>query len=300
MSRNVAASVRQRLRNRARAEGRPFDEVLQTLVLERFLYRLGQSPYRSQFVRKGALMLAAWRAPLARPTRDIDLLGRLDNSVEHVVSVIRVICAVPAPEDGLRFAVESVAGERITEAAAYAGVRVQLLAYLEKARIHVQLDIGFGDAVVPGPAPVQLPSILGFPAPQLQGYSRESLIAEKVQAMVYLGAVNSRMKDFYDLWLLATHFDFDGATLAQAIRETFRRRQTSFPTDLVAWSVDFAMERSRQAMWQAFVRRHQAEDAPAALQEAVAVIAAFLQPVVSALTEGKPFAFRWRTGGPWE
>lgn len=107
------------------------------------------------------------------------------------------------------------------------------------------------------------------------------------------------MKDFYDLWLLATHFDFDGLTLAQAIRETFRRRQTSFPTDLEAWSADFALERSRQAMWQAFVRRHRADDAPATLQEAIAVIAAFLQPVISALTEGRPFPLHWRAGGPW-
>jgi hypothetical protein len=299
MTRNVAASVRQRLLNHARAEGRPFNEVLQYFGLERFLYRLGRSPYRHQFVLKGALMFTVWQSPLLRPTRDIDLLGRLDNAVEHIVAAIQAICQEPAPEDGLRFDAESILGERIIEEADYEGVRVRFTAYLGTARIPMQIDVGFGDPLVPGPSLVRLPTILNFPPPEVQGYSRESAIAEKLQIMVYLGEVNSRMKDFYDMWLLATHFDFDGPTLAQAIRETFRWRQTALPLNPVAFSAAFAQDRERQAQWVAFIRRLHLEDAPATLHEAIQVIAAFLQPVIQVLSKGQRFDRRWSAGGPW-
>ena len=299
MTRNVAASVRQRLLNYARAGGRPFNEVLQYFALERFLYRLGCSPYRHQFVLKGALMFTVWQSPLPRPTRDIDLLGRLDNSVEHVVAAIQAICQEPAPEDGLRLDAESVLGQRIIETANYEGVRVRFTAYLGTARIPMQIDVGFGDPLVPGPSLVQLPTILDFPPPELQGYSRESAIAEKLQIMVYLGEVNSRMKDFYDIWLLATHFDFDGPILAQAIRETFRWRQTALPRTPVAFSDAFAQDREKQAQWVAFIGRHRLEDAPATLHETIHVIAAFLRPVIQALSEGQRFDQRWSPGGLW-
>jgi len=299
MTQNVAASVRQRLLNHARAGGRPFNEVLQYFALERFLYRLGRSPYRHQFVLKGALMFTVWQSPLPRPTRDIDLLGRLDNSVEHVVSTIQVICQEPAPEDGLRFAAESVLGQRIIETANYEGVRVRFTAYLGTARIPMQIDIDFGDPLVPGPSLVRLPTILDFPPPEVQGYSRESAIAEKLQAMVYLGEVNSRMKDFYDVWLLATHFDFDGSILTQAIHETFRWRQTTLPRTPVAFTDAFAQDHEKQAHWEAFMGRHRLEDTPATLHEAIQVVAAFLQPVIQALSEGQRFDRRWPPGGPW-
>jgi hypothetical protein len=299
MTRDVAASVRQRLLNHARAEGRPFNEILQYFALERFLYRLGRSPYHHQFVLKGALMFTVWQSPFPRPTRDIDLLGRLNNSVEHVVSAIQAICQEPVTEDGLRFDAESVLGQRIIETANYEGVRVRFTAYLGIARIPMQIDIGFGDPLVPGPTLVQLPTILDFPPPELQGYSRESAIAEKLQIMVYLGEVNSRMKDFFDIWLLASHFDFDGSVLAQAIRETFRWRQTALPRIPVAFTDAFAQDREKQAQWAAFTSRHRLEDTPATLHEAIQVIAAFLQPVIQALSEGQRFDQRWPPGGPW-
>jgi hypothetical protein len=299
MTRNVAASVRQRLLNHAKAEGRPFNEVRQYFALERFLYRLGRSPYRRQFVLKGALMFTVWQSPFPRPTRDIDLLGRLDNSVEHVVSAIQAICQEPVLEDGLRFAAESIIGERIIEVANYEGVRVRFTAYLGTARIPMQIDIGFGDPLIAGPSLVRLPTILDFPPPEVEGYSRESAIAEKLQVMVYLGEVNSRMKDFYDVWLLATHFDFEGPILAQAIRETFRWRQTTLPRTPVAFSDDFARHREKQAQWVAFIGRHRLEDTPATLHEAIQVLAAFLQPVIQALAEGQRFDRRWVPGGPW-
>ena len=299
MTRDVVASVHRRLLNHARAEGRPFNEVLQYFALERFLYRLGCSPYRHQFVLKGALMFAVWQLPFLRPTRDIDLLGRLDNSVEHAVSAIKAICQEPVPEDGLRFGAESVVGERIIETANYEGVRVRFTAHLGPARIPMQIDIGFGDPLVPGPSLVRLPTILDFPPPELQGYSRESAIAEKLQIMVYLGEINSRMKDFYDIWLLATHFDFEGPILAQAVRETFRRRQTPLSPSPVAFSDAFAQDSEKQAQWTAFIGRHRLKDTPVTLHEAIQVIATFLQPVIQALSEGQPFDRRWSPGGPW-
>jgi len=301
MTQNVAASVRQRLLNHARAEGRPFNEVLQYFALERYLYRLGRSPYRHLFVLKGALMFTVWQSPFPRPTRDIDLLGRLDNTIEHVVSTIQAICQESAPEDGLRFAAESLVGERIVEAANYAGVRVRFAAYLGTARIPMQIDVGFGDPLVPGPSPVRLPTILDFPPPELQGYSRESAIAEKLQIMVYMGEVNSRMKGFYDVWLLATHFDFDGPVLAQAIHETFRWRQTTLSLTPVAFTDAFAQNREKQTQWLAFIRRHRLEEKemPATLHEALQVIAPFLQPVIQALSKGQRFDRHWSPGGPW-
>jgi hypothetical protein len=246
------------------------------------------------------LLFRAWQAPLARPTRDIDLLGRMDNAVEHVVAVIRAICQEPVPEDdGLRFDVSGVVGERITEAAEYEGVRVRLQATLETARIRLQVDVGFGDVLVPGPQAVQLPTLLDFPAPEMQGYSRESVIAEKYQALVYLGMLNSRMKDFYDLWLLATCFAFDGPVLARAIRETFQHRQTPLVETPAAFTAEFAEAREKQAQWQAFCRRQPANSQPPSLQETLNVVTAFLHPVTLALLHGSSFEQHWPPGGPW-
>lgn len=301
MIQNITASVHQRLLNYARAEGRPFNDVLQHFALERFLYRLGRSPHRDQFVLKGALMFTAWQSPSLRPTRDIDLLSQLDNSVERIVSAIQAICQEPAPEDGVHFDAGSIVGERIIETGNYAGVRVRFTAHLGTARIPMQVDVGFGDPLVPGPSLVRFPTVLDFPAPELQGYSRESAVAEKLQIMVYLGEVNSRMKDFYDVWLLATHFDFDGPVLAQAIHETFRWRQTALSSHPVAFSEAFARNREKRTQWTAFVRRHRFEerDVPRTLYEAIRVIAGFLQPVLQALSEGRRFDRRWSPGGPW-
>ncbi len=180
MTHNMAASVRQRLLNHAHAENRQFNELLQRYDLERFLYRLAESPYARQFVLKGAMMLLAWQGPAARPTRDIDLLGRMDSSIEHLVNVMRAVCRVEVPDDGVQFDSEHIQGEAITEDADYQGVRVSLLATIGAARIYLHVDVGFGDIVVPRAEKVELPTLLDFPAPVLQGYSRESAIAEKL------------------------------------------------------------------------------------------------------------------------
>jgi len=297
MTPDLAASVHRRLLNYARATGRPFNEVLQYFALERFLYRLARSPYRQSFVLKGALMLAAWQAPVSRPTRDIDLLGRLDNSPEHIVGVVQEICRQAAPEDGLRFDGESVVGEAILEAANYEGVWVRFSCYLGKARVPMQLDIGFGDALVPGPADVCLPALLDLPLAELQGYSRETAIAEKLQVIVALGELNSRMKDFFDIWLLASQYAFEGRILRRAIRATFARRGTPRSPDAAAFADGFPGAQ-QQAQWRAFMRRNQL-DTPTSLREAVEVIKVFLVPVLQALHTGRRFDRHWPPGGPW-
>ncbi len=302
MTQNVAASVHQRLLNRARAEGRPFNELLQYFAMERFLYRLGRSPYRDQFVLKGALMFMVWQVPFPRPTRDIDLLARMDNAVQYVTATIRDICEVTVPDDGLRFAAETVAGERTMEAADYAGVRVRFRAYLGNARIPMRVDVGFGDAVTPDPSVVRWPTLLDFPAPEVQGYSPESTIAEKVQIMVRLGEINSRMKDFFDVWLLGTRASFDGEILASALQATFRQRGTVIPASPVAFSDAFGVDPERQVQWEAFLRRYRVNEetgVPTTLAEVIRLIAGFIGPVLEAVSEGRRFERRWLPGGPW-
>ena len=212
-SRNASTSVRQRLLNRSRSERRPFNELLQYFAMERFLYRLSQSAHAHRFVLKGALMLRVWGSPEFRPTMDIDLLGRTRNAEAAIVSQMRDILMVNAGTDGLAFDPDSIQTERITEGADYDGIRIRFLGALGSARIHMQIDIGFGDVVYPAPKESNFPTILDFPAPRLLCYSRESSISEKFEAMVKLSMLNSRMKDFYDIWLMSRLFDFEGPKL---------------------------------------------------------------------------------------
>jgi len=296
---NVAASVHQRLLNKARQTGRPFNELLQYFAMERFLYRLSQSPHADKFVLKGALMLNVWRAPVSRPTMDIDLLGRTDNRVEAIVDIVREACLQDVQSDGVTFDATSVEGQGIAETAAYEGVRVQFRGNLGTARIVMQLDVGFGDPVVPSTELIEYPTILDLPAPRLRGYSMESTIAEKFEAMVKLGILNSRMKDFFDVWLLSRQFDFDGETLAAAISQAFSHRGTDLLAQPVALTTSFAEDASKTTQWRAFVRRNRLENAPTDFNSAVEAIAAFLGPVARVLSSGRPFVGSWRAPGPW-
>lgn len=192
--RDLAHSVHDRLLNRARETGRPFQELLTYFAMERFVYRLSVSPHANRFVLKGALMFAAWRAPRGRPTRDADFLGRGDSSVEGLVRTVREVCELAVEPDGLTFDASTVRGRRIREDQEYEGVSVRFTGRLGQARIAMRLDVGFGDVVVPAPEPIELPAMLpGFPPPRLQGYTRESVIAEKLEAMVMLGVINTRL-----------------------------------------------------------------------------------------------------------
>ncbi len=296
---NLAASVRQRLMNRARETNRPFQELLQYFAMERFLYRLANSPHADAFVLKGALMFTAWGGPATRPTRDIDFLARMDNGVEAVVSAITEVCAQAVEPDGLMFDSASVRGEAIKEDADYSGVRVTFLATLENARVPMQIDTGFGDVITPAATMTDYPVLLDFSAPRLRGYPRETVVAEKFEAMTKLGLLNSRMKDFFDLWQLSRQFEFAGPTLATAIERTFAHRNTPINPRPTALTPTFGRDPAKQAQWQGFVRKSKLADVPGTLQAVIDDLVPFLEPVASAIGAGVKFERTWPAGGPW-
>jgi len=224
---NMAASVRQRLLNVARERKEDFGLVLTKYGLERVLYRISESKYRESFVLKGALLFELWLQRRYRPTRDADFLARGENNPARFVKVFQEICEMQVEDDGLRFDAGAVTAGRITEDADYEGVRVKFVAYLENARIPIQIDLGFGDVITPGTVETEIPSVLGLPRAKLQTYPRESVVAEKFEAMVNLGLSNSRMKDFCDLLSLSREFAFEGNLLSDAIQKTFARRGTA-------------------------------------------------------------------------
>jgi hypothetical protein len=294
---NIPASIRQRLLNRARNDKRPFSELLQYYAMERFLYRLSRSVHADCFILKGALMLRVWRSPEFRPTMDIDMLGRIGNEEGGIVARMREVMAEDVEPDGLIFDPNSIQSERITENADYEGVRVRFRGMLDSARITMQVDIGFGDIIYPGPEELDLPTMLNSPAPRLLCYSRESAIAEKFDIMVKLGVLNSRMKDFYDIWLLSRQFDFDGMKLAEAIRQTFQRRGTLIPARIEAFEQTFID--ARQVQWSAFCERLQQDHVPESFKDVVTAVENFIAPLTLLLTEGNPEPMRWPASGPW-
>jgi predicted nucleotidyltransferase component of viral defense system len=294
---NIPASVRQRLLNRAKNDKRPFNEILQYYAMERFLYRLSQSEHADRFILKGALMLRAWRSPEFRPTMDIDMLGITSNEEARIVVQIRDVMAADVAPDGLTFDPDSIQSERITEDADYEGIRIRFCGSLDTARVNMQVDIGFGDIIYPGPEESELPVMLDPPAPRLLCYSRESVIAEKFEAMVKLGILNSRMKDFYDIWLLSRQFDFDGMKLAEAIRLTFERRGTSIAQRVEAFEKSFID--TKQVQWSAFHKRLQQDHAPRAFSEVVSVVEDFLAPLTSLIAQGSNQPLKWSAPGPW-
>jgi len=296
-SRNVAASVHQRLKNVARETDRPFDEVLQYFAMERFLHRLSISKHADSFVLKGALLFRVWHTPDSRATRDIDFLAYMNNAPDHLASVVGDIVSIDDPDDGVIFDPDSVEAQRIKEAADYAGVRTRFVGYLGNARITMQVDTGFGDSVFPAPALIDYPTILDLPAPSLRSYPPETVIAEKVEAMIYLGRLNSRMKDFYDIWWMTQQLDFDGATLGEAIRRTLEARGT----EVIRFDelrAEILENQSLEKQWGAFVRKSRIE-ARGSFAEIMLPIEAFLAPLLSALKDEETMVARWGAPGPW-
>ena len=234
-----------------------------------------------------------------RPTRDIDLLGRMDNSIEEIVAAIKDICRQEVQPDGMIYAEDSVTAVRITEGAEYEGVRVRVQSFLGNAQISLQLDIGFGDIVTPPPSLINYPGLLEFPSPQMKGYNRETTIAEKFQAMISIGSVNSRMKDFYDIWYLAVGFSFDGRILAEAIRKTFENRQTEWPSQVVVFQRSFAEDRDKSEQWVAFLKRNNLINAPKSFAEVILTLEEFLLPIMQALSHQRIFRKTWNAPGPW-
>lgn len=296
--RDLGASVRQRLLNQARMMNRPFQELLQYYAMERFLYRLANSPHRTNFILKGALLLTAWRAPMWRPTMDIDLAGRTSNDLAHVRSLIRDVCAIEAEPDGLRFDVGSVEVFRINEDADYEGVRVTFQGTLARARVPMQVDIGFGDVIVPEPSMLTYPTLLDFPAPVLCAYARETVVAEKLEALTYLGLLNSRLKDYFDIKLLAQLYPFNGKLLVQAVTATFGHRKTVIQARPSGLTAEFSTQPAKRAQWLAFLRRNRITQEQE-LNDLVSDVSRFASPALAAAAAGEAFDFYWAPGGAW-
>ena len=296
---NLTASVHQCLLNKAKETSRPFNELLQRFATERFLYRLSKSSHADRFVLKGAAMLSIWSGPATRPTMDIDLLGRMDNSPEVILAAMKDACGVRVDADGMFFDAETAAAARMSETAMYEGVRVRLRGNLGNARVTLQIDIGFGDVIVPRPKMVVYPALLDFPPPQLNGYTMESTIAEKFQAMVKLGVLNSRMKDFCDIWMLSHAFDFRGELLAKAIAKTFENRNTPITPTPAFFDPTFAKDGDKRTQWQGFTKKIGLAEAPEAFEDVIAAIKVFLEPIAVALVEERAFHGTWTAPGPW-
>ncbi len=295
---NLPASVHQRLLNLARTADRPLNEFLQFYAIERFLYRLGETRFRRKFILKGAQMFRVWHAPTSRPTMDVDLLGRVENSVENLEKIVRECCAIEV-EDGVVFRPKTVVGSVIRKNAEFRGVRVNLQGLLGTIRLNVQIDFGFGDAVIPSPVEISLPQMLDFGSPELLGYTPESAIAEKFQAMVELDLANTRMKDFYDIWLLRQNLKFQGEVLAEAIKTTFANRLTSLPVSLPnALTARFAGNEAKINQWKAYLRKNRF-DVEIDLTEVVQSISEFLMPVVISLIENRNFSLLWKPNQKW-
>lgn len=279
MSRNVAASVRARLKNRTDATDGDYNLLLTRYGLERLLYRLSVSQHAPNFLLKGALLFLLWHELPHRPTRDADLLGFGAADVDSVVAVFRDVCAV-ACDDGMLFDANLVRGAVIRKQAGYGGVRIEMQATLDGAVLALQVDVGFGDVVTPAALTVTYPVLLDdMPAPQLRVYPKYTVCAEKLQALCVLGMANTRLKDYFDLWLLLTESNLDDTLLAQAITATFVRRGTALPAGWPAGLTDlFAADAGKQRHWQAFLRKNRLE-APALVDVVVELRAALAQPL---------------------
>ena len=299
---NVPASIRQKLLNLSRERNDDFGLILTKYGLERVLFRLSHSKYRDIFILKGALLFELWTKERYRPTRDADFLAKGDNSPDRFVRIFREIAAIEVEEDGLRFDPKTVKAERIKEDADYEGVRVTFTVFLEKAQIPIQIDIAFGDTVTPGPVPTEYPVLLDLPRPQLLAYPRETVVSEKLEAMVKLGIANSRMKDFHDLYSLSVTFEFDGKTLADAVRATFRQRGTDLPVAGVplAFTPEFYEDENKIKQWNAFCNRNKSYIQPIEFTNIIARLTSFLVPVIESILRHGAFASTWTPVRGWQ
>ena len=297
---NLSHSVRERLRNVAGDAKETFQFVLTRYAIERLLFRLAQSPHRGDFILKGAILFQVWTGTIHRATKDLDLLGFGENSTERIADVFRDVCRHAVDDDGLTFNTESIRVERIKDDDDYEGVRLHFDAMLEKARIPLQVDIGFGDAITPAAVEAEYPTLLDFAAPRLRVYPKETVIAEKFHAMVSLGIANSRLKDFYDVWTLAQKFTFEGPLLSQAMAATFNRRHTEIPRTIpLALTVEFATDQSKVKQWQAFLSRSKLASQQSDFGEVVALLRKFLWPPMEAQLSGSKPPTIWPPSGPW-
>lgn len=296
--RNLPASVQQRLINLARAQRKDANLIMTRFALERYLYRLSRSPYADAFVLKGAALFVVWAGSDARPTRDVDLLARVEADLATVRRTVAAICRTEVEPDGLNFQPEAMQVEAIQALRQFGGFRVIVPVLLGRTRLQVQIDLGFGDAVTPAPQHLTYPTLLDFPAPQLVAYHMETVIAEKLEAMIKLGTLNTRTKDYYDLLILSRAFPFNGQELTSSILVTFSTRETAIPPGVPeGLSEAFANDAGARSRWGAFLRRN---DLPADHDwpEVVRALRDFLLPPFR--TIGGEFQRTWPAGGPWQ
>ncbi len=299
--RNLNASIRARLLNRAKARREDFNLVLERFFLERLLYRLSKSPHREDFILKGAMLFQAWTNSPYRATRDVDFLGIGRPDLARIKGMFAEICRTNVDADGVSFLPETIQAAFIREEQIYSGIRVTVEARLAGARMTVQADVGFGDATGPGITELELPCLLDLPAPSLRAYRPELAIAEKFEALVQLGATNSRMKDYFDIWVLARDFAFDGATVAEAFKATFTRRRTLIPTSPPPGLSDAFFDQAESSgMWRGFLERTHARTEGQRFSAVGDLLRRFLLPPATAAADNIPFPAHWKPGGPWE
>ncbi|MCY4586267.1 MAG: nucleotidyl transferase AbiEii/AbiGii toxin family protein [Bryobacterales bacterium] len=300
-TRDAAASVRRRLLNLAREREVDYNLVLQRYAAERFLYRLAVSGEVDRFTLKGATLFRVWTGQELRPTRDVDFLAAGPEDPAALRTALAAVCGIPCPEDGVVFDPASIRIDDIRDEQPYGGLRARIKGSLGRARLALQVDVGFGDVITPEREERDYPTLLDLPAPRLWTYPRETLIAEKLEAMVHLGAVNSRVKDLWDIACLARRFVFDGETLRTTVAETFRRRGTAFAGERPAALLPAYYEDAPRARrWRELRRQIGTEtDGPARLVDAGEELRRFLGPVCDSIIEDSPFTQAWPAGGPW-
>lgn len=293
----IAQSVQTRLRANADLEDRPYDELLQLYGIERFLYRLARSKHRDALVLKGALLLRVWLGFDSRPTRDIDLLCPEGTDQEGVRKILTDIVETEVEDDGLELEADSIAVRSIRPHSPVLGWRAKFDGYIGRSYLRFQVDIGLGDIAVPDPEEVRFGGLLDFPVAEVKAYTVYTMVAEKFEAMAYLGNDSSRMKDFYDLLVLPRHLPFVGEALTAAIEATFNKRGSAIPDALVVLSGKGGW-REKEDMWRAFLRKGRLSE-QVSLSEAVLAIHAFLELPAKAVAEGEAFDKSWVPGGPW-
>jgi len=297
---NIAESVKSRLYQIAKRDHIDFNLVLNNYALERFLYRLSRSQWSDRFLLKGALLFRLWYKTPFRPTRDIDLEGKTNNDLNEIIEIFKGICDTKVAEDGIVFLPETVKGEENRKKEDYNGIEIVFRARIDRTDIPVQVDIGFGDAVEPSSQKVEYPVLLDFPIPQMLVYPLYSMISEKFQIMVKMGITNSRMKDYYDLWVISQHSDIDGKLLSQAIEATFKKRGTPIPADIpLALDEQFSGDHLKQKQWTAFLRRIDVPETTPSLKDIVVVLRRLLMPLIAALLNEKAYMKTWKASKGW-
>jgi predicted nucleotidyltransferase component of viral defense system len=295
---NIVASVLARLRNHAKSTNAPFQQVLQQYAIERFLYRISKSKHAESVVLKGALLLKTIGIPTARPTMDIDMLRRGKADQATLIALVRDCAAFEVEPDGLMFLADSVVAEEITKDSEYKGTRILMDARMDNVRLRIQVDFGVGDVMVPGPRIIEYPAVLGSGTIQLLAYPVESAIAEKLQAMVALGDANTRMKDFYDVWICSQHLDFNGGTLRQAVDATFKNRETPVPgSEVDALTTRFV--EGHRVQWNAFVKKIGESRLADGLDKIVTDLERFALPLLHSLARNEKVTRKWKAGKGW-